>query len=287
MNGIQSPRLEGALHGDGPTATRHCDDADRSITSRVTSVRTAIAVRTRVLAIALLGVVVSGIGGLDAFASTERDSTSATLQLKIAAPDVPAKRCTPDDFGTVAIRIGFHASLQDCYREIELSGQQATAFVTVPREFDEREITDEHFARLRDDIARSETAQYERSKLEGRPVSTQTTVNGESSAIPLGVFDNAINRIGYAYAFGVTRAEKDGRATTQAMMRTETFIHVRDTVVVMLLIAPIDSGASAGAVFDLSERWANAIIAANAVNTAGWQAPRSEPQVIEKRGVVR
>lgn len=198
-------------------------------------------------------------------------------ELRMTPPDVPARACSADDFSTVAIRIGFHASLKACYREIRLDEHEATAFVTVPREFDYKRVSPEEFAALRADIARMETLQFKKSEASK---TAGATPRNDNEAIALGVFDNNAGRIGYAYAFGIQSTDVAGRSVTQAMMRTETFVHVDETVVVVMIIAPVDSGKAAGAVFDVSERWSQAIVAANSPQARAWKPTLSVPQVL-------
>ncbi len=228
------------------------------------------------------------LGAVDAWANSSdvwRDArTGDTTALKMAPPEGPATACTADEFTTIAIRIGFHASLQACYHDIQSMGRQATAFVTIPREFDNKSIDAEQFTRLRGEIARSETAQFKKSQLAKPTKSRQAAPGAEPAALPLGVFDNNAGRIGYAYAFGVEKVDQSGHSSTQAMMRTETFVHVRDKVVVVMIIAPVQGSESAAVLFELSERWAQAIVAANVLVPRGWSPTVSKPQMLGATG---
>ena len=86
--------------------------------------------------------------------------------LRYDPPVQTARVCDGGDFGTVQIRIGLHSSLQACYKNVSATGQlrnQGTAFITIPREFEGRSVSQSDFELLRDDIVRSENEIYEKA----------------------------------------------------------------------------------------------------------------------------
>ncbi|MGH1361354.1 MAG: hypothetical protein ACRBC3_21540 [Burkholderiaceae bacterium] len=181
--------------------------------------------------------------------------------LLFSSPGAGANRCSSHDFGAVQIRIGLHATLRACFQDVQVKGEAGTAFITIPREFEGRSISPEQFAELRADIVATENQMYEQAKAErqGRlPVP-----KAKPKPIPLGIFDHDTNRVGYAYAYAVPRTGTDGQPFAQAMMRLESFVLVRDRVIVLMMITPVEGGDDAADSFDLSEQWARAIIADN------------------------
>lgn len=182
-------------------------------------------------------------------------------ELLITAPEKGASSCSTHDFGAVQIRIGLHATLRACYRNISIKGEMGTAFVTVPREFEGRSVSRDEFDALRADIVKSENAMYQRARnhRKGR----EPVAQARPKPIPLGVFDHDTNRVGYAYAYAVPRIDDNGQSFTQAMMRLESFVLVRDRVLVLMMIAPVRDGDDAAETFEISEKWARSIVSSN------------------------
>ena len=178
----------------------------------------------------------------------------------IGAPNESSQICTEDDFGAVQIRIGLFATLAACFREVEMQGRFGTAFVTLPREFEDRTITRGEFNAFRADVKQSED-QFRRRSRDSR-IGIASNQN-DSQPIPLGVFDYTNDRVGYAYAYAIAEETADGNTTMQTMMRTESFVLVNNRVILLMIIAPVNDGAGASIAFDLSENWAKAIVAAS------------------------
>ncbi|MEZ5652743.1 MAG: hypothetical protein R3E87_19575 [Burkholderiaceae bacterium] len=187
----------------------------------------------------------------------------------LAAPAPDALPCTEADFGAVQIRIGLHASLAACFRDVPLPATSGTAFVSIPREFESRVVSQADFERFRNEVIEVENASR-RAEDERR----QRRELGKSDAepaprtVPLGVFDDAPGRVGYAYAYALIERDDKGKTEIRTMMRTESFILVNGRVVLLMLVAPIDDGDMASNTFDMSEAWARTIIAENAPRAA-------------------
>lgn len=192
------------------------------------------------------------------------DSEAEPAALRIAAPGASASHCTSNDFGAMQIRIGLHASLQACFRNVAIRDDHGTAFVTIPREFEDRPVTREEFDALRADIVKTENAQYEASRhTRDNPPGTDQ----RARPLPLGIFDYDEDRVGYAYAYAVSRLNNQGEPTAQPMMRLESFVLVGDQIIVLMVIAPVRDGDDAADTFDLSEQWARTIINDNRQRT--------------------
>ena len=73
-------------------------------------------------------------------------AADTTASLRIAPPEPSASHCSSNDFGAMQIRIGLHASLQACFRNVAVRDDRGTAFVTIPREFEGRPVTRKEFA---------------------------------------------------------------------------------------------------------------------------------------------
>lgn len=201
-----------------------------------------------------------------AILSTASASTSGGPDnVVIGAPNPGSQVCTDADFGAVQIRIGLFATLAACYREVDMDGRFGTAFVTVPREFEGRTVSRLEFDAFRADVKQTED-QFRRRSSEDRAAQGRNTSAAEP--IPLGVFDYTRERVGYAYAYAVAEQADDGTTSVQTMMRTESFVLVNNRVILLMLIAPVADGEGASVAFDLSERWADAIIKASQTNTA-------------------
>lgn len=184
--------------------------------------------------------------------------------LRYDPPVQTARACDGGDFGTVQIRIGLHSSLQACYKNVSATGRprnRGTAFITIPREFEGRSVSQSDFELLRDDIVRSENEIYDKALAarEGK----KPVAKAKPEPVPLGIFDHDTNRVGYAYAFAVPRADADGKAYAQAMIRLESFVLIGDKVIVLMMITPVQSSKDAALTFSLSESWARAIVALN------------------------
>lgn len=191
-------------------------------------------------------------------------ATDGSEALRFDPPVDTARVCDGGDFGTVQIRIGLHSSLQACYKNVSATGQarnQGTAFITIPREFEGRSVSQSDFELLRDDIVRSENEIYEKALAarEGK----KPIAKAKPEPVPLGIFDHDTNRVGYAYAFAVPRTDASGKAYAQAMIRLESFVLIGDKVVVLMMITPVQSSKDAAQTFNLSEAWARAIVALN------------------------
>jgi len=200
--------------------------------------------------------------------------------LRYDPPVQTARVCDGGDFGTVQIRIGLHSSLQACYKNVSATGQprnQGTAFITIPREFEGRSVSQSDFELLRDDIVRSENEIYEKALAarEGK----KPVAKAKPEPVPLGIFDHDTNRVGYAYAFAVPRADANGKAYAQAMIRLESFVLIGDKVVVLMMITPVQSSKDAAQTFNLSEAWARAIVALNEESRGDNQDAKSSSQV--------
>jgi len=201
------------------------------------------------------------LGAGPAFASTD---TEGAQTLRFDPPVQTARVCDGGDFGTVQIRIGLHSSLQACYKNVSPTGHEhnlGTAFITIPREFEGRSISERDFQLLRDDIVRSENEIYEKA-LAAR-AGKKPVAKAKPEPVPLGIFDHDTNRVGYAYAFAVPRTDASGKAFAQAMIRLESFVLIRDKVVVLMMITPVQTSEDAAQTFNLSEAWARSITALN------------------------
>lgn len=192
------------------------------------------------------------------------EATSAANTMQLAAPEPGSLPCTEADFGAVQIRIGLHATLKACFRAVELGGTQGTAFVSVPREFENRHLTRTEFDRFRAGIVETENA-FRRTEDEHRKKRQRgdSDARKAQAAVPLGIFDDAPDRVGYAYAYALSERGDDGKTRIQTMLRAESFVLVNGRVLLLMLITPVADGNMAADTFDLSENWAKAIVAAN------------------------
>lgn len=185
--------------------------------------------------------------------------------MRLAAPAADAAPCSEADFGAVQIRIGLHATLQACYKDVPVRAHSTgTAFVSIPREFETRQVSGAEFERFRADVVKAENASREaEDDSRRRRRLGHTDAPPAPRAVPLGVFDDAPGRVGYAYAYALAERQPDGRTEIQTMMRTESFVLVNGRVVMLMLVAPVEDGNMAADAFDLSEDWARRIVAAN------------------------
>lgn len=189
-------------------------------------------------------------------------------ELRLAAPAAQAVPCSEADFGAVQIRLGLHASLEACYRDVRVQDQTGTAFVSIPREFESRVISDAEFERFRTEVVELENASR-RAEDERRRRRELGHADAPPAprAVPLGIFDDAPGRVGYAYAYALAERDADGHTEIRTMMRTESFVLVRGRVVLLMLVTPIEDGQMAADTFDMSEAWARTIIAENTPRT--------------------
>lgn len=183
---------------------------------------------------------------------------AAPVPLAISSPAPGATLCSEADFGAVQIRIGLHATLHSCFRGVALDHAIGTAIVSVPREFESREIGAAEFDAFRADVMRIENAARDAANDSIR------ATPGRLSVVPLGVFDDGRDRIGYAYAYEVRVRTPAGTETWQTMMRTETFVRVKDRVLLLMVIVPLEDGDAVQQAFAVCEMWAARIVAENA-----------------------
>ncbi len=195
----------------------------------------------------------------------------ATQDVVIDAPNESSQACTDADFGAVQIRIGLHATLAACFRDVEMNGDLGTAFVTVPREFEGKTLSRKEFETFQEEIRESEESFRRRAQRE-RPARKAAIDDGQrrqtTEPVALGVFDFTEDRVGYAYAYAINELDENGQYRVQPMMRTESFVLVNGRVILLMLIAPVNDGAGASMAFDLSETWAQRIVSASAASNA-------------------
>jgi hypothetical protein len=207
------------------------------------------------------------------FVNTSAIADSAPTQnVVIEAPNPSSQTCTEADFGAVQIRIGLHATLAACFRDVEMNGDLGTAFVTVPREFEGRTLSVKEFETFQEEIRVTEEGFRIRANQDDSSDTSGTRRDSDrrqaTEPVALGVFDFSKDRVGYAYAYAINEVDTQGVYRVQPMMRTESFVLVNGRVILLMLIAPVNDGVGATETFNLSEAWARRIVSASAASKA-------------------
>jgi|GEM_PF-7091789 len=191
--------------------------------------------------------------------------SQSTQNVVIEAPNASSQACTEADFGAVQIRIGLHATLAACFRDVEMNGDLGTAFVTVPREFEGRTLSIKEFEAFQKEIRETEERfRVHAQKDNANDARRSSEPRQTTEPVALGVFDFSKDRVGYAYAYAINEVDRLGQYRVQPMLRTESFVLVNGRVILLMLIAPVNDGGGANETFDLSETWAQRIVSASA-----------------------